>query len=106
MNPQTRNNLIVLAVVAVIALVVGGGFGIWYLDHTMKLSPFQSHLQEYLAQPKPGEAGQTQAGYIKGKVITVEPNKRELDWLYFDLPADLRAKKPEEVGTVVWLRWG
>jgi hypothetical protein len=31
--------------------------------------------------------------------------KREVDWIYFDLPGDLKARKPEDVGTVVQLNW-
>jgi hypothetical protein len=45
-------------------------------------------------------------GYVVGKIITVQMSpKREVDWIYFDLPGELKARKPEEVGTVVQLSW-
>jgi hypothetical protein len=43
--------------------------------------------------------------YVKGKVIPVSVADREVDWLYYDLPDDLRPAAPDQVGTVVWLRW-
>lgn len=62
-------------------------------------APFGPYLQEYLATP-----GQTQQGaYIRGKVVTVDTFNKKIDPLYFDLPADLRASTPAEVGTIVWM---
>lgn len=45
-------------------------------------------------------------GRIKGKMVVVNSSERNIDGLYFDLPDDLRATKPEEVATVVLLIWG
>ncbi len=76
------------------------------------LVPFQPYLDEYLYLPgeKAGNAvlqmnftSPTGSPYIRGKVIPVQVRDNTLDILYFDLPKDLRAGSPEEVGTVVWL---
>jgi hypothetical protein len=45
-------------------------------------------------------------GTIKGKMVVVNAGERSIDVLYFDLPDDLRATKPEKVATVVLLIWG
>src|SRR5262245_1828947 len=117
MNPQTRNTLIALGIFGVIALIVGGGFGIWYLNRVLALSPFGKHVNEYGAAFAPagaggvgGPAGAPQAfagqGYVIGKVIPVDmKGSKSIDWIYFDMPNDLRAKKPDEVGTVAQLSW-
>ena len=76
------------------------------------LAPFQPYLDEYLYLP--GEnagntvlqmtfAHPTDSPYIRGKIVPVQVRDNTLDVLYFDLPAELRADSPDEVGTVVWL---
>ena len=49
MNPQTRNSLIFFGILAIIGVVVGVGFGVWYLDHSMKVAPFNQRMNEYTA---------------------------------------------------------
>jgi hypothetical protein len=63
------------------------------------LAPFKPYLNDYLS------FSTTQQGepYIRGKVITVDTRRQAVDHLYFDLPPELRAAQPEEVGTVVWV---
>ena len=81
MNPQTRNNIIVLGVLAVIGLGVGGYFGIQYVWRKSVLSPFEKNLADYTSQPKQsGAAGPGRAATAKGKIITVSRGaKDELD---------------------------
>jgi len=73
------------------------------------LAPFQPYLDEYLYLP--GEnagntvlqmtfAHPTDGPYIRGKIIPVQVRDNTLDILYFDLPTELRAESPDEVGTV------
>jgi len=75
------------------------------------LAPFKEALPSYFElvpglppdgvdQPtaKPGK-------WAKGKMVVVNVEKRGIDDLHFDLPGDLSASKPDEVGTVVLLRW-
>src|SRR5262249_8471941 len=42
----------------------------------------------------------------KGKVLPVSVTDKKVDWFYYDVPQDMRATTPEEVGTVVQLFWG
>src|SRR5207248_10951292 len=44
-------------------------------------------------------------GKIGNKLITVDTGEKEIDYLYFDLPEDRRAKNPDEVDSVVHLKW-
>jgi hypothetical protein len=52
--------------------------------------------------------------YIKGKIVPIEKGKvvstKKVGWIdeaiYNSLPEDIRATKPDEVGTVVWLDRG
>jgi len=44
--------------------------------------------------------------YISGKVVVVDRTGRLIDSAFLELPDELRASRPEEVGTVVWLDWG
>lgn len=41
--------------------------------------------------------------YVKKRILIVDKDKRRVDTLQMFLPDDLRARNPEEVGTIVWL---
>jgi hypothetical protein len=73
-----------------------------------EMAQFKGELPSYVAlkpAAKPKEAGRL--GIARPKMITVNPQgSGEVDWLYFDLPADMRAGKPENVETVALLDWG
>lgn len=93
-----------------IILLAAVGFGIVFfgflyakaLFEHIKLRPFQPYIGEYTNLPKLKEINTTP--YVKGKIITVNTSKNTLDDpVYFKLPKDLRAAKPEEVETIVWL---
>jgi hypothetical protein len=101
---NNRFNLIFWGVVAAIALVVGGFFGVRSIVRARAVAPFKPHVAAYLTQPAGAPPADGKAA-IKGKVITVDRKGQEVDYLYFDLPEEMRAGKPEEVGTVVWLDW-
>ncbi|MGE3805454.1 MAG: hypothetical protein AB7K24_12335, partial [Gemmataceae bacterium] len=67
------------------------------------VAPFQDRIAEYFpAKPAQPASG----GELKGKLITVNVKGRHFDGLYFQLPPQLRAASPDEVGTIVWLDWG
>jgi hypothetical protein len=113
----TTGNKVFLLILLVIALGVGGFFGIRYLVRQGELSAFTNRLAEYTAPPQkeaqtePNPQGgppfaNPQRGYVKGKVIPVDLANQKIDWFYYDLPDDLKARTPEQVGTVVWLEWG
>jgi hypothetical protein len=74
------------------------------------LGPFNNYVSEYSSisgfkNPVKGDRSSTKP-YIKGKVITINKQENRIDSIYYDLPEDLRATKPDEVGTIAWLEWG
>jgi hypothetical protein len=65
---------------------------------------FQGHIQEYLSITR---EQREQGEYLRGKVIVVNTGDKEVDCdVFFELPSELRAATPEEVGTIVRLKWG
>jgi len=81
-----------------IALLVGFAVG-YYQYRESRLAPFKPYLSEYLSFT----SAQQGEPYVRGKVITVDTRRKAVDHLYFDLPQELRATRPDEVGTVVWV---
>lgn len=67
------------------------------------MAAHEPQLTEYLslASSVPGPVD----GFVKGKLITVDRVANVLDPIFMDLPDKLRASNPEEVGTVVFLKW-
>jgi hypothetical protein len=111
MNSQTRTNIIVWSVIGGIVVIVAAGVGLYYLDRTRKLSPYNKEIGTYTASfqrslPEGGPSGAPGGGYVVGKVVPVDMAKPTVDWLFFDLTPDLKPKAPAEVGTVAQLRWG
>lgn len=97
-----RVRLVILAAVVVVLACLGGYWGVLTLVRTNALTPFRPHLAEYLAP-----AGPVEAGPARGKMIVLNKATGDVDWdVYFALPDGLRAGRPEEVGTVVWLEYG
>ncbi len=107
MNPQTRNSLIVLAILALIGLGVGGYFAIDYTIKSRRAAPFNARMAEFTAVAgAPAPAAPPVTGRARPKMITVDMDKQQVDWVFFDLPKELQAGNPDEVETVVALRWG
>src|SRR5262245_30796732 len=121
MSLQRGNQLITALVVFGVLGIIVAGVGVYFWDRSNKVSPFNKRINEYAVTfapaspqpaanppgmpPGPNMPAPLSGGYIVGKVVPVDmKNKPEVDWIYFDLPDDLKAKKPEEVGTVVQLR--
>jgi len=69
-----------------------------------ELTLLQERLPEYLRAGLRSELDKPP--YVKGKVIVIDINTRNIDGTYFALPEDLRARSPEEVETIVLLEWG
>ena len=61
--------------------------------------PFKSHLREFTSaiQYKPTTP------YVKGKIVIINKSEDDVDVLQTDLTDHLRARKPEDVGTIVWI---
>ena len=90
-----------IVVVIIIALIAGGVYGIRSCSQNAETKPFASHLSEYTFFPALKDSSSSTT--IRGKVITIDKTKTEIDDTFFDLPTELKATKPEEVGTVVWV---
>jgi hypothetical protein len=71
----------------------------------VKASPFSPHLGDYLRSPERLAPGRDRP-LVKGAYLPINLNRRVVDELYLSLPASMRAERPEEVATVVWMRWG
>jgi hypothetical protein len=93
----------------------GGCLGVHWITRASMAARFEKDLQAYAAlmpalPPEVVEQGrlppQRITGKVKGKMVVVNRNERRVDEVYFALPDDLRAAKPEEVATVVLLTWG
>ena len=90
----------------IVAILIGFGvFGAWFLYRTTQTSPFQASMSAYLAAPTGSSTNVPHV--VMGKMIVVDTAKKDVDWdVYFSLPDNLRAAKPQEVGTIVWTSWG
>lgn len=116
-RPQQRSRvpwvLGVLLVVGVAALVVG--VLVFRGLRSVNKAPFEPYLADYtkavvfpeeVASDPDEEPVAPEPPALVGKVVVIDRKEREVDDLHFDLPETLRAKEPEEVGTVVWVEWG
>jgi hypothetical protein len=85
-------------------LGVGLLIGLWWMNRADQRARFKGSIDGYLAVSKE----QTELGeYLKGKAVVVNVKDKEVDDEVFSrLPAELRAGGPDEVGTVVLLKWG
>jgi hypothetical protein len=101
---MNKGQVIGWSIVAVIALGIGGFFGVRSYQRAQTVKPFKAQLADYLKDAKAG-AGGGLANKIGNKLITVDLGDKEIDYIYFDLPEDRRATKPEEVDSVVQLKW-
>lgn len=101
---NNKGKVIGWVLVGVVAVGVAGFFGVRSMIRAKKVKPFETHLDAYMKESKGMEP--TPGQKLAGKLITVDINERKIDYLYFDLPDNMRADNPEEVGTIVQLNWG
>jgi hypothetical protein len=105
MRPETVRKVMLGSALGIIALscMCGGVFGLVKLYYVGKRSRLNDNVYRLLQEP----SGKDTSGqpYLKGKVVLVDRNKRELDDLHRGMPDELRAENLGEVGTVVWLEW-
>jgi hypothetical protein len=116
MEPPVRVGWCILAImVAAVVLGFAGVFAGRGISRATVAARFDKDLPAYAAllpALPPNSGGQSPqnlpsrvTGKVKGKIVVVNVNEREIDDLYFALPDDLRASKPEEVATVVLVTW-
>lgn len=71
-------------------------------DRRKQVEPWAAMAREQL---KPAEA-LAGGGYVKGRILPIDPRKRQVDYMYFSMREDIRSSKPDDVGTIVWLERG
>jgi hypothetical protein len=96
-------------------LIAGGAVGIFWIMSMMffsikdsiYLGPLIKNIDEYTGLNLAVMSDySSRKPYIKGKIIIIDNQKNKIDHIYYDLPENLRATKPENVGTIVLLEWG
>jgi len=96
----------IIVTIVIIVVVVGIFLGIRFGCNIVNIQKvFGDHVQEYTVITGLNPDFQSENSYIRGKVITVDIGENKIDRIYFDLPGDMAAKNPEEVGTIIWLKW-
>jgi hypothetical protein len=112
---STKGKIILWSIIGAIALSIAGFFGIRNLIRNSKTAPFRERMQTYTTRPDNYEPLQLdplglpvsfqKAGPVQKKMIVIDMREKDVDSLYWDLPEELRAATPDEVGTVVWMEW-
>jgi hypothetical protein len=107
---RNKGALIFWGVVILIGIGVASFFGIRYMIRSNTVAPFNKQINNYLSGGVPPAGGNpndpNQRQKVKGKILPVDVEKKEVDWVYFDLPDEVRPAKPEDIGAVALLRWG
>jgi hypothetical protein len=92
--------------ISLISTMVYGGYClVREAMRAAEATPFNPHLRDYLRTPRslpPGRHGPR----ARGGFLPINLYRRAVDELYLSLPEQMRADGPDEVKTVVWLRWG
>lgn len=94
--------LIAVAVLVAIVTIIWAGISSCRSENQQDdaLKAFEPSLAGYLAAEK-AKAPKKIKPRIVGKVVMVNLDEKDFDHLMFDLPAELRATGPKQVGTVV-----
>jgi hypothetical protein len=102
---KTHLAIIASVVVAVSACILGIGlYAVTRMNQSAQSALFKGQIDAYLAMPKEQPE---QGAYVKGKIVVVDVREKAVDGdVFFALPAALRAAGPDEVGTVVQVKWG
>jgi hypothetical protein len=93
-----------VALAAALAL----GFGYWLYRRQQQsdaLRPFEGRLADFAAA---GATAAPAAGepYLRGKLLLMKRGVLEVDGLFFELPPELRASEPAEVGSIAFVACG
>ena len=106
----SKMQITIIALIGVVVLAFGALAcgGVFYLimrqSRSAQSARFKGHIDEYLALAKEQPE---QDAYIKGKIVVVNVREKAVDDdVFFAIPAALRADGPDDVGTVVLVKWG
>lgn len=72
-------------------------------DRRKQLEPWAAMAREPL---EPTESLEPGGGYVKGRILPIDQVRREVDFIHFSMRDDVRSQKPDDVGTIAWLRHG
>jgi hypothetical protein len=87
---------------AIIAYVILS-FWEWILRVNAANKPLRPHTSEYLTPVGLQEQASIRP-HIKGKIVLIDKNARAISTWQMELPSALRATRPDEVGTIVWIK--
>ncbi|HYT91824.1 MAG TPA: hypothetical protein VEL76_24125 [Gemmataceae bacterium] len=102
LSPGARRALVGLLILAVLGGVIYFLI-VRFQGRSAILARHEASLQDYLKVRGTGAA--PAQPYVRGKIVTVDRTVKEIDPIFLDLPADLRADSQEDVGAVVFLNW-
>ena len=83
-------------------LLIVGIFVVRSIAQNPPPGSFRKHMDEYLTDSHDG-GGENNTD-PKLKVLPIDVNARDVDSIYFDLPADVVAQTPEEVGMIIRIK--
>src|SRR5258708_5152605 len=83
-----------------LVLLIIGFFVILAVSRSSRLGPFRKNIDQYL-QPATG----ARSTFERGKVLPIDEKAKDVDSIYFELPADVVAQTPEEVGVIVRIKY-
>ena len=100
LGPRFRNKALAVAICA--TLVFWGGFSSSQ-SRWNREKAFSGHMSQFYNRSLHSSptAAQQANPYIAGKIIVVGDKDDTIDGFFWSLPAELRAKTPDEVGTVI-----
>ena len=96
---------------AFLVLAIAIGWSTWQVSqrekHQEEAKVTDAQFSKYTgAKGPPAEAtDDSKARYRKGRLLPINVQAGMVDEIYYTLPADFRATKADDVGTVAWLQW-
>jgi hypothetical protein len=110
---KIRLIIIIISTIFSVVIITGSGCRQSEIEKTTQeiyKSPFiqwesqmNEHINEYIDIHSSNIS--PSGGYIRGKIITIDIENRKIDNFWLHLPTDMIAASPDEVGTIIWLKW-
>jgi hypothetical protein len=87
----------------VVVLLIVGAFVFRAVSRNSRLAPFRKNMDKYLATNQSGGGGYNT--FEKGKALPIDMNAKDVDSIFFEMPASVVAQSPEEVGVVAHIKY-